>query len=74
MPVIAILWGTNSGGGHSSVGLPWTPQLPALVEISVLVGELRASAAVVADLPASATVVGQEVLTFEDGEARFADA
>lgn len=37
-------------------------------------GELRASAAVVADLPASATVVGQEALTFEDGEARFADA
>lgn len=37
-------------------------------------GELRVSAAVVADLPASATVVGQEALTFEDGEARFADA
>lgn len=37
-------------------------------------GELRVSAAVVADLPASATVVGQEALTFEDGEARFTDA
>ena len=37
-------------------------------------GELRVSAAVVADLPASATVVGQKALTFEDGEARFADA
>ncbi|NIB99615.1 lactate racemase domain-containing protein [Halobacterium sp. R2-5] len=36
--------------------------------------ELRVSAAVVDDLPESATVVGDEALAFEDGEAQFTDA
>ncbi|RKD89329.1 DUF362 domain-containing protein [Halopiger aswanensis] len=37
-------------------------------------GELRVSAAVVEDLPASATVAARETLIFEDGTARFRDA